>query len=316
MATKTRNPDPVKARKQAAAVKPPVMAPAHRPAATPPQPSNGSGSPSSGDILRRLYSGMLKCRLAAESVQHLRCDSKLTMRGLAVGHEAVVAGASVVLGPQDSLAVSPSNFAAHILQGTSINHWLNRPRLSTDGSGSCTALLQGGLPPADLLADPFKLATGVALAHKLEKKGQVTVALCDDVTSLDDWHEAFRFAGVHKLPVIFVVKSDATGQALIVRHTDIFEDAGLIARDYGFPGIIVDGHDAVAVWRVAHESIHRARNGSGPTLIECQMQTVNVQDPLAHLEHYMKKRELWDESWKRKLAKLLKAELEEALAVG
>ena len=61
-----------------------------------------------------------------------------------------------------------------------------------------------------------------------------------------------------------------------------------MARDYGYPGIIVDGQDVVAVWRVAQESIHRARNGAGPTLIDCRMDS--KRDPLAHMEHYMRKR--------------------------
>ena len=52
-----------------------------------------------------------------------------------------------------------------------------------------------------------------------------------------------------------------------------------MARDYGFPGIIVDGSDVVAVWRVAQESIHRARNGAGPTLIDCRMESARIRWP-------------------------------------
>ena len=282
-----------------------------RPGATPSQPLNGSAFASSRDILRQLYASMLKCRLAAGNARRLRRHSQLTISDLSIGHghEAVVAGASVDLGPQDSLLVLPGNFAAHILWGGPINHWLKRAGLGDDASASCSVLLQSSHPPAYGPGDPAKLGAGIALAHKLEKQGHVAVALCDNISSLEGWHEAFRFAGVHKLPVIFVVKSDATGQPLIVRHSDIFEDVGLMARDYGFPGIIVDGHDAVAVWRVAHESIQRARRGSGPTLIECQMQSANPQDPLTHLEHYMKKRGLWDDAWKRKIARQLNAEI-------
>jgi len=302
MATKTSSLAPAKARKQTAA--------ADQAVTTPPQPADGNVSPSHRDILRQLYSSMLKCRTAAKALQRLRRDPRLGGEHLAAGHEAVVAGAAIDLGPQDSLAVSPRNFAAYIWCGAPINQWLKRAGFSPSESGSCSALLQSGAPPAYIPGEPLNLGTGIALAHKLEKQRHVAVALCDDVTSLDNWHEAFRFAGVHKLPVIYVLKSDATGQALIAKHSEIFEDVGLMARDYGFPGIIVDGHDAVAVWRVVHESIHRARNGSGPTLIECQMQPVNAQDPLAHLEHYMKKRELWDEAWKRKLVKQLKTEID------
>ena len=49
-------------------------------------------------------------------------------------------------------------------------------------------------------------------------------------------------------------------------------------------GKIVDGNDVVAIWRVVQESIHRARAGAGPTMIECQIGLPGSQEPLAHLE--------------------------------
>ena len=106
MATKTRDLTPAKARKQTAA--------ADQAVTTPPQPANGNVSPSHRDILRQLYSSMLKFRTAAKALQRLRRDPQLGAEQLAAGHEAVVAGASLDLGPEDSLAVSPRNFAAHI----------------------------------------------------------------------------------------------------------------------------------------------------------------------------------------------------------
>ena len=85
-----------------------------------------------------------------------------------------------------------------------------------------------------------------------------------------------------------------------------------------------DGNDLVAVWRVTQESIHRARTGAGPTLIECctwrwhaetdgpsgnggpppnKSNHVRWQhDPLHHMEHYMKKRNLWNQAWVTGLA--------------
>ena len=98
------------------------------------------------------------------------------------------------------------------------------------------------------------------------------------------------------------------------------EDLRDRAEAYGFPGITVDGNDIVAVWRVTQESIHRARTGAGPTLIECRTWRWHAEtdssngetrskptnrwqnDPLLHMEHYMKKRSLWKPSWKDQLA--------------
>ena len=88
----------------------------------------------------------------------------------------------------------------------------------------------------------------------------------------------------------------------------------LLSRDGGFPGVIVDGQDVVAVWRVAQESIHRARNGGGATLIDCRMEA--ERDPLAHMEHYLRKRSLWDEEWRKQVEERLRGELGKVLILA
>ena len=81
-----------------------------------------------------------------------------------------------------------------------------------------------------------------------------------------------------------------------------------MTRECGFPGIVVDGQDVVAVWRVAHEAIRHARDGSGPTLIDCR--TDPVRDPLTHMQRYLEKRNEWDEGWKRQLQREIRKALE------
>ena len=69
-------------------------------------------------------------------------------------------------------------------------------------------LCPGAASSAAFLADPFNLATGLALSHKLEKKTNVVVAFWDeDAASLEASHEALKFAGIHKLPIIYVTRS-------------------------------------------------------------------------------------------------------------
>jgi TPP-dependent pyruvate/acetoin dehydrogenase alpha subunit len=93
-------------------------------------------------------------------------------------------------------------------------------------------------------------------------------------------------------------------------HAPHLEPFSFMAREYGYPGIIVDGQDVVAVWRAAQESIHRARQGSGPTLIDCR--TDASRDPLAYMEHYMRKRNVWDVGWKKDTEQRIAAEIEKA----
>jgi TPP-dependent pyruvate/acetoin dehydrogenase alpha subunit len=227
----------------------------------------------------------------------------------AIGHEAVIAGVTVGLQPNDTITASRRNLAAFVVGGTSLNSLLKQ----LDSNNSYSSGLGSIVTPASLPVDPFHLGTGIALADKLEQKRNVVMALCaGESPSLDRWHEALKFAGAHKLPILYVVKQAAANPSSSTPQNAHLEDFSFMARDYGFPGIIVDGGDVVAVWRVAQESVHRARTGSGPTLIDCR--TESSQDPLAHMEHYMKKRRVWDDAWKKKVTRQIRTEMDAALA--
>ena len=271
------------------------------------QPANGNGgSPSNQDVLRRLYASMLKCRMLAERAQRLpgrqtHCENY----DFDIGQEAVVVGATVELSPQDTMVASPRNFAAHVARGISLETlmWQGAPEKGTQAviMTDCSLARAVGF-------EPFNLGTGLALAHRLEKRGNVVVALCSEESSVPDrWHEAMKFAGIHKLPIIYVKSRFAFGLAPAERAPAL-EELSFMAHDCGFPGIVVEGKDAVAVWRVVHESIHRARNGAGPTVVECETQSSAAGDALDHMEHYLKKRGVWDDEWKRDTADRIDAE--------
>jgi TPP-dependent pyruvate/acetoin dehydrogenase alpha subunit len=279
------------------------------PAPAPAQPTNGSGAAAStSDTLRRMYFAMLKCRMMKERASN---NKDGPVYDLTAGHEAIVVGASIDLKPHDTIAASRRNFAAHIAMGTSLKRLLKKSG-ATVSDESRAAVISGPHSSARFVADPFNLATGLALSHKLEKQTNVVVAFWeDDAASLEASHEALKFAGTHKLPIIYVTLS-ARADNLGRRKHSALEAFSFLAKDYGFPSILVDGKDVVAVWRAAQESIHRARNGSGPTLIECQTDATNFDDPLAHMEHYMSSRGAWDGRWKRKVVDDINAAIDRA----
>jgi len=290
MATRVKSATDKPSRKTSAA-KPSLAA-----AAAPPANSNGSSS-SNGETLRKLYAALLRCRLVQERVRL----SHSAEYELVLGHEAVTAGTTADLGAEDTIAASPRSLAALVARGLPLKTLLTE----RDGAGGCL----GSITRPSLPEDPFNLGTGIALVHKLQKKQNVVVALCEkEIVSLDPWHEALKFAGVHKLPILYVVKSGAPNEQLSAGQPAYLEQFSFMARDYGFPGIIVDGRDVVAVWRVAQESMHRARNGAGPTLIDCR--TDSARDPLEHMEHYMRKRSVWDDKWRNQIAARISGELE------
>jgi len=275
MATRVRSTSDKSSRKT-------IVAKASLTAAAPSATNSNGSSPSNGETLRKLYAALLRCRLVQE---HMGL-SHSTEYELTPGHEAVTVGTTADLGTEDTIAASTRNLAALVARGVSFE------KLLTEHDD-----LPGSITGASLPEDPFNLGTGIALAHKLQRKQNVVVALCEKkIVSLDPWHEALKFAGVHKLPILYVVKSGAPHEQTSDGQPAYLEQFSFMARDYGFPGIVVDGRDVVAVWRVAQESIHRARKGAGPTLIDCR--TELARDPLEHMEHYMRKRSVWDQEWK------------------
>ena len=267
------------------------------------QPTNGNGTAlSNQEVLCRLYFSMLKCRMLSERAQRVVTVRDPADYDFAIGREAIVVGATLELGPEDTIAASPRNFSAQVAKGASVEALSSQPSHEDRTQPGSTARL-----------DPFNLGTGLALAQRLEKKRNVVVALCSssDAASPDCRHEAMKFAGIHKLPVIYVLKRSSAFELGPEKRSPALEELSFMARDCGFPAIIVDGQDAVAVWRVAQESIHRARNGAGPTLIECDTESSPDTDPLAHLEHYMRKRGVWDDQWRRDAAHRIDAEIAE-----
>jgi len=279
-------------------------------------------SPSSPDVLRALYSVLLKTRLLEEQVLALSRAGKIP--GVAVpvlGGEATEVAACIGLQPDDSFASSRPKLAAHVVKGTPLKQVFAElfagskaahPPKASNGGGSLRVV-----PQAASITGQLDIAAGVAYAYRSLDKPNVVVALADDgLAALGFWHEAASLASQQRLPIVFIVENCAQSHSYGtgVVHSD--EDLRDRAEAYGIPGITVDGNDIVAVWRVTQESIHRARTGAGPTLIESRTwrwhaeadhSAANGQrnrwqnDPLHHMEHYMKKRRLWRQAWKEAL---------------
>jgi 2-oxoisovalerate dehydrogenase E1 component alpha subunit len=114
-------------------------------------------------------------------------------------------------------------------------------------------------------------AAGIAYAAKL--RGEDTVVGCwfgEGATSEGDWHEGLNFAGIHRLPVIFVCENNHYAISVPQSKQMAVEDVASRAVGYGFPGVVVDGNDVLACYAAMKTAHDRARGGEGPTLIECK----------------------------------------------
>ena len=115
-------------------------------------------------------------------------------------------------------------------------------------------------------------ATGIALAAKIRKTEQVAITyLGEGSSNQGDFHEALNFAGIHALPVVYVVENNGYAISVPMALQSAVEDIAVRAAGYNMPGVIVDGADVLACYKAGKEAIDRARAGEGPTLIEAKV---------------------------------------------
>ncbi len=152
-------------------------------------------------------------------------------------------------------------------------------------------------------------AVGLAMAFRFQKKKAVSlVYFSEGATSEGDFHEAMNFAGEFKAPVIFICQNNQYAISTPVREQTASHTIAQKAIAYGFNGIQVDGNDIFAVYKSTKDAFERARNGKGPTFIECytyrlgdhttsddskkyrsehEVRKWEKKDPLIRLERYL-----------------------------
>ncbi|HKX80352.1 MAG TPA: thiamine pyrophosphate-dependent dehydrogenase E1 component subunit alpha [Novosphingobium sp.] len=122
-----------------------------------------------------------------------------------------------------------------------------------------------------LIAENLGLASGTALAAKLDGKQRVVVSFeGDSAAAKAEFHEAINFAAANKLPLVVVIENNEMGQHTPLSTYLVNKDIANFAPGYGIPGEIVDGQDVIAVHEAVQRAVVRARAGEGPSLVECK----------------------------------------------
>ncbi|HZP88765.1 MAG TPA: thiamine pyrophosphate-dependent enzyme, partial [Burkholderiales bacterium] len=75
---------------------------------------------------------------------------------------------------------------------------------------------------------------------------------------------------IWKLPIVFLCENNKYGMSMDVAHAMAVPNVADRASAYAMPGIVVDGNDLPAVASAAREAVSRARDGGGPSLVECK----------------------------------------------
>jgi len=193
------------------------------------------------------------------------------------GQEAISVAAAYALAPQDRTCILHRDLGAHLVRGVTPERYLAN-YMGRDGgvTGGKEGNMHfgdrrlGSVGMVSMLPDMALVAGGMALAFKLRGEPRVAMTFFGEgSTANGQWHEAMNYAGIHGLPVVFVLENNRFAYST-PNELEFTVDPVERARTYGFPGVGVDGNDVESVFDAARVACSRARAGGGPTLIECQ----------------------------------------------
>jgi pyruvate dehydrogenase E1 component alpha subunit len=265
---------------------------------------NKTGLPE--ETLMGLYVNLLKTRTLDERFRKLFRQGRFAGTYFsAVGQEATTVGPTYGLRDEDIIAPSHREIGAGVTKGVPIVRIVAQvyARANSPDKGKSHPCHygwteKGVITPASTLAGQTIVGTGCAMGFRIQKKDNVVLAFFGEgSTSRGGWHEALNFAGIHKLPIVYICQNNLWAESVPATLQAGIKDFADRAKAYGFPGVTIDGNDIVEVHKVAVEAIARARAGEGPTLIECKTYRWyghSEIDPADYRSH----EEL--ESWKQK----------------
>jgi pyruvate dehydrogenase E1 component alpha subunit len=243
----------------------------------------------------------------------LQRTGRLGTYAVSLGQEAVAVGVASAMLPEDVLLPSYRDNGALLWRGVKMEeillYW------GGDERGSRWSGPAHDFPFCVPVGSQAPHAAGVAYAFKTSKEPRVAVCLLGDgATSKGDMYEAMNFAGVHKLPVVFVVNNNQWAISVPLKLQTACETLAQKAIAAGFASEQVDGNDVLAVRAAAEEAIAAARAGNGPRLVEAvtyrlgdhttaddasryrspdEVQARWKEEPVARLRAYLVGRKAW-----------------------
>ncbi len=230
-------------------------------------------------LMITMYRQMLTIRRFEERCNYLYMQGRIpSTLHLYVGQEAVAVGVCTHLSHEDAIASTHRPHGHAIAKGVSLRSIM--AELFAKSTGCCQGkggsmhvgdVSVGMFPAIAIVGAGIPVAAGAALAAKLLRNGRVAVTFFGEGAANEGaFHETLNMAAIWNLPAIFVCENNLYAASTPVATAFKIENIADRAAAYGLPGEIVDGNDVLAVYDAAGRSIERARQGDGPTLLECK----------------------------------------------
>ena len=284
--------------------------------------------------LLQMYSLMVLTRLADQKAVILQRQGRLGTYAPSLGHEACQVGTGFPVQPEDVVFPYFRDLGLYLSLGYPLSqyylYWMgNEAGLRTPDNIN---LFSMAIPVASQL--PHAVGAGLA-ANIQKKKIGVVCTFGDGATSEGDFHEALNFAGVFQTPNVFVCYNNQWAISTPRRRQTASKTIAQKAVAYGFPGMVVDGNDVLAVYAAVNEGLTRAREGRGPVLLEAytyrmghhttaddatkyrneaELKEWEARDPLRRFQAYLKDKGLWNDNVEKAVQEKTTADVEKAVA--
>ncbi len=229
--------------------------------------------------LIQMYTTMVRIRQFEDRVYLLFLGGEMpgTIH-LSQGQEAVAAGVCANLRKDDLITSTHRPHGHAIAKGVPVRSLM--AELFARKTGCCEAKggsmhvgdIDAGMVPAiAIVGGSIPVATGLALACKMMRLNRVVISFFGDgASNTGAFHEAVNMGAIWNLPVVYVCENNLYGASTHVSKVMKIKDIVDRATSYGLPGKVVDGNDVFSVYEAAREAVLRAREGKGPTLLECK----------------------------------------------
>ncbi|MBI4056730.1 MAG: pyruvate dehydrogenase (acetyl-transferring) E1 component subunit alpha [Elusimicrobia bacterium] len=286
--------------------------------------------------LLELYRKMAEIRLFDDKAFRMQRQGRLGTYPQILGQEATQIVPPLCLKPKDWMIPTYRGQGAYYARGMklrySLLYWGGDDRGAAHFPPENNDMIFS-IPVGTHLTQAAGLAWGAKMNHD---PSVVLTYLGDGTTSKGDFHEALTFAGVYKLPVIYIVENNQYAISIPRSKQTASQTLSQKALGYGAVGLQVDGNDVLAVYKAVTEAVERGRKGEGPTFLECEtyrlghhttaddatryrseeeVEQWRKKDPVDRFKKYLISKKLWDEDRDMRLKKeaeaMIQAEIEE-----
>lgn len=289
-----------------------------------------------------MYKTMLKIRKFEQVAMNTFAEGKIPgFVHLYIGEEAVATGVCANLKDSDYITSTHRGHGHILAKGGDLKFMM--AELFGKATGYCKGkggsmhiadATKGILGANGIVGAGHNIAVGAGLSAQYRGTDQVCVCFFGDAsTNQGTFHESLNMASVWKLPVVFVCENNLYGISMSQSRHQAIKDVADRGVAYNVPGIVVDGNDVFAVYEAAEEAIKRAREGKGPTLIECktyrhrghfegdpcvykpteEQEEWLAKDPIPRFEKYLVENEILIEEKLKEVQSKVESEIDEAV---